>query len=185
MIEIKRGKNLKRNLVLGAVLVFVCGAAWLNWSYNNRWGKADSAMAKAEDSMTAAYAQQSVPASASGGEYFAKARLTRQESRDAALSLLETAACAETASQEVIDSAMSEISVMAAWSMTENQIENELLAKDFADCMVYLSADSCTVAVPAPGEGLAETDVARITDTILSNTAYTAAQINVIEVSNG
>ena len=184
MIEIKRGKNLKRNLVLGAVLVFVCGAAWLNWSYNNRWGKADSAMAKAEDSMTAAYAEQSVPASASGGEYFAKARLTRQESRDAALSLLETAACAETASQEVIDSAMSEISVMAAWSMTENQIENELLAKEFTDCVVYLSSESCTVAVPAPAEGLSETDVARVTEAILANTGFDASKINIIEVKS-
>lgn len=37
---------------------------------------------------------------------------------------------------------------------------------------------------PAPAEGLSETDVAKITDAVLANTDYTAAQINVIEVMN-
>jgi len=49
MKEFKSGKNLKRNLILAAVLFFVCGAAYLNWSFNNKWGRADSAMARAED----------------------------------------------------------------------------------------------------------------------------------------
>ena len=34
------------------VLLFVCAAVYLNWSYNNRWGAADSDMAAAEDAMT-------------------------------------------------------------------------------------------------------------------------------------
>ncbi len=190
MVEVKSRKNLKRNLILAAVLVFVCAAAYLNWSYNNKWGKADSAMASAEDDMTAeAEAADGgdalVSAEGSGdlvSEYFAQARLTRQESRDEALSLLETAATAETASQEVIDSAMNEITAMANWSMLESQIENELLAKDFADCVVYLSNDGCTVAVPAPVEGLTDVDVARVTDTVLANSDYEASQINIIEV---
>ena len=181
-------KNLKRNLILLAVLVFVCGAAWLNWSYNNKWGKADSAMARAEDQMTAEAEENydMVLAQESSGdlvsEYFAQARLTRQESRDAALSLLETAACAETASQEVIDSAMSEITAMASWSLLESQIENELLAKEFADCVVYLAEDGCTVAVPAPVDGLSEADVARVTEAVMANSGYEASQINIIEV---
>ena len=188
MKEFKSGKNLKRNLILAAVLFFVCGAAYLNWSFNNKWGRADSAMARAEDAMTAALEKDYATTLASGidesAEYFAQARLTRQESRDAAMALLETAACAETASQEVIDSAMSEITAMAAWSMIESQIENELLAKDFADCVVYLAEDGCTIAVPAPVEGLAEAEVARVTETVLSTTGLEASQINIIEVKN-
>ena len=188
MKEFKSGKNLKRNLILAAVLFFVCGAAYLNWSFNNKWGRADSAMARAEDAMTAALEKDYSITPASGidesAEYFAQARLTRQESRDAAMALLETAACAETASQEVIDSAMSEITAMASWSMIESQIENELLAKEFADCVVYLAANGCTIAVPAPTEGLAEADVARVTETVLSTTGLEASQINIIEVKN-
>ena len=96
--------------------------------------------------------------------------------------MLETAAASENASQETIDSAMQSISAMATWSMQESQIENLLLAKEFADCVVYMSGDGITVAVPAPAEGLSEASVARITDTITSETEYTPSQIKIIEV---
>jgi stage III sporulation protein AH len=184
-------KNLKRNIVMVAVLLFVGAAVYLNWSYNSRMGEADPAMAAAEDAAAAAAENGYLSASAedelsgSVGAYFATARLTRQQSRDEALSLLETAAAAETASQEIIDSAMQSISVMATWSMQESQIENLLLAKDFDDCVVYMSGEGITVAVPAPADGLSEAAVARITDTITSETDYPASQIKIIEVREG
>ena len=181
-------KNFKRNMALTAVLLFVCASAWLNWSFNDRWGKADKTMVKAEDRMTADIGQEQsevpLPEESGNSEYFAKARLTRQESRDAALSLLETAACSEGASQEVIDSAMTEISVMASYSMLESQIENELLAKEFTDCVVYMSGSGCTVAVPAGADGLNQSDVAKVTETVLSNSGLEAGQINIIEVKS-
>lgn len=190
-------KNLKRNIVIITVLLFVCAAVYLNWSYNKEWGEADEAMVAAEDAaMAAADAEYAASLedelagqTESGGtvsvsDYFAQARLTRQQSRDEALSLLETAASAETASQEVIDSAMDEISVMATWSMQESQIENLLIAKDFADCVVFISNDGITVAVPAPAEGLSESAVARITETITSETDYSASQLQVIEIKS-
>ena len=148
-------------------------------------------MVRAEDSMDVdavdailGTGRNDAEAASAGGnsDYFAKARLTRQQSRDQALSLLETAAGSQSASREVIDSAMSEISAMASWTMQECKIENELLAKDFEECVVYLSSEGCTVAVPSPMEGLSDSDVAKITDTVLANTDCTAAQINVIEV---
>ena len=133
-------KNLKRNIVMAAVLLFVCAAVYLNWSYNNRQGTADSAMVKAEDEAMAAANEQYLEtlaeeerASETTPAYFASARLTRQQSRDEALNLLETAAAGEGASQETIDSAMRSITAMATWSLQETQIENLLLAKDFAD----------------------------------------------------
>ena len=51
MSEFKRRPHLKRNLVIAVVLLFVCGAAYLNWSYNARWGDSNAAMARAEDGM--------------------------------------------------------------------------------------------------------------------------------------
>ena len=32
--------HLKRNILIAAVLLLVCAAAFLNWSYNQRWGDA-------------------------------------------------------------------------------------------------------------------------------------------------
>ncbi len=181
-------KNAKRNVVIATVLLFVCAAVYLNWSYNNRWGVADQAMVNAVDEKMAAAAAQNgdegTLSSTVVSDYFAQARLTRQTSRDEALSLLETAASAEAASQETIDSAMNAISAMATYSMQETQIENLLIAKNFADCVVYMATDGVTVAVPAPMEGLSEADVARITETITSETDYDATQIKVIEIKD-
>lgn len=187
-----RGKNLKRNIVMAAVLLFVCAAVYLNWSYNSKTGTADPAMVAAEDAAMAAAegmeyletAAEEEAADESISPYFATARLTRQQSRDEALSLLETAAASESASQETIDSAMASIATMATWSMQEAQIENLLLAKDFTDCVVYISAEGVTVAVPAPAEGLSEAAVARITDVITGETDFEASQLKLIEIKD-
>ena len=173
-------KHIKRNVTIAAVLLLVCAAVYLNWSYNNKWGTADPAMVKAEDAAMKAANEAANTNSSSG--YFAEARLNRQISRDEAMKLLEDAVKSDTASQETIDSAMTSISAMANCSMKESQLENKLLAKDFSDCVVYMSEDSITVAVPAPHDGLSEAAVARITETVTSETSYTAAQLNVIEV---
>ena len=83
-------KNRKRKITMIAVLLFVCAAVSLNWSYNQRWGKPDAEMVQVMDearaSADAAYAE-TVATGASA--YFAEARLTRQMSRDEALELLQ------------------------------------------------------------------------------------------------
>ncbi len=200
-------KKGKRNLVIVAVLLFVCAAVWLNWSYNKNAAPQapDADMVLAEDTQRdkalAAYGETlsgeetTAVLGELGGEeaegalqetsgYFAAARLTRQQSRDNALDLLEQAASSEGASQEVIDSAMNEIAAMATFSLQETQVENLLLAKGFADCVVFIGGEDITVAVPAPLEGLSQADVARITDTVLSETSLPVSALRVIEVKN-
>lgn len=195
----------KRNLVIVAVLLFVCAAVWLNWSYNKnaapRAPDADMVLAEDEqrDKALAAYGETlsgeettavlgaldgdgSPAALPVSSGYFAEARLTRQQSRDNALDLLEQAAAAEGVSQEVIDGAMNEIAAMAAFSLQEAQVENLLLAKGFSDCVVFIGGEEITVAVPAPLEGLSQTDVARITDTVLAETGMPVSALRVIEV---
>ncbi len=77
---------------------------------------------------------------------------------------------------------MDSIAAMATWGMQETQIENLLLAREFSDCVVYLSEEGVTVAVPAPAEGLSEASVARITDTVTTETGLSASAIRIIEV---
>lgn len=172
-------RNRKRNIAMLAVVMCVAAAVLLNWSYNNRWGKADSRMAAVED---AELAEANARSDRSGAGYFAEARLTRQISRDEALQLLQSAASADAASQETIDSAMNAISAMATCSMQETQIENLLLAKGFSECVVYIGNGAVTVAVPAPSDGLSEESVAQITDVICTETEYDATALNIIEV---
>ena len=172
-------KKAKRNIIIAAVLVLVCAAVYLNWSYNS------SDESEPVDAADDANGAQTVGTQDSTDDYFAQARLARQTSRDEALGLLETAAASEGASQETIDASMDAIAAMATWSMQETQIENLLLAKNFADAVVYISSDGVTVAVPAPVEGLNSAEVAQITETVIGETGCTAEDIRVIEVKGG
>lgn len=173
-------KKAKRNIIIAAVLVLVCAAVYLNWSYNRADTDADPTSLTDNDN-----APTDVQDVDDTDDYFAQARLTRQTSRDEALNLLETAAAGDGASQETIDGAMDAIAAMATWSMQETQIENLLLAKNFDDCVVYISSDGVTAAVPAPVEGLSAASVAQITETIIAETGCTAEDIHVIEVKPG
>ena len=174
----------KKYITIAAVVLCVCAAVYLNWSYNNdsmggsSLSDAELANAKSEEEAAASGLSQEV------SNYFAEARLTRQQSRDEALELLKAAASSESASQETIDGAMGAISAMANYSMMETQIENLLLAKNFAECVAFISADGVTLAVPAPAEGLVAEDVAKITDAIVAETDYSATQIRIIEVKS-
>ena len=138
-------QHWKRNLTVLTVVLFVAAAVYFNWSYNQQFGAADADMVMAEDDAMEKAGVKPEQASEKDAEsnepeepvsdYFAQARLTRQQSRDEALNLLEAASSADGASQETIDSAMTAISAMASDSMTETRIENLLLAKGYADCV--------------------------------------------------
>ena len=185
-------QHWKRNLTVLTVVLFVAAAVYFNWSYNQQFGAADADMVMAEDDAMEKAGLKPEQASEKDAEsnepdepvsdYFAQARLTRQQSRDEALNLLEAASSADGASQETIDSAMTAIAAMASDSMTETRIENLLLAKGYADCVAYITGDSISVAVPSPADGLTEAQVAAITDVITSDTEFAAAQLKVVEV---
>ena len=182
-------KHTKRNITIAATLILVCGAVYMNWSYNTQFGKSDPERVQAEDAAAEAAAiedSEAVEAAADEAEpvsdYFAEARLSRQRSRDEAVTLLENAAATDGATPESVDNAMNAIAAMADTSMAETQIENLLLAKNYADCVAYIQQDSITVAVPAPEEGLTAEQVAAITDVVTSQTAFSASQLKVVEV---
>lgn len=187
-------QHWKRNLTVLTVVLFVAAAVYFNWSYNQQFGAADADMVMAEDDAMKKAGIKPEQASEKENEgdepeepvsdYFAQARLTRQQSRDEALNLLEAVSSEDGASQETIDSAMTAIAAMASDSMTETRIENLLLAKGYADCVAYITGDSISVAVPSPADGLTAAQVAAITDIITSDTDFAAAQLKVVEVKS-
>lgn len=177
-------KKTKRNVAIIVVLLFVCAAVYFNWSYNAQWGSADAEMAAAEDAaMAAANADgEAAAASASTDDYFAKARLTRQRRATKRCRCSSRHRPPKMPHRRRSTAPCAPSSAMASDSMTETQIENLLLAKDFSECVVYITEEGITVAVPAPADGLSTAQVATITDVIVSETDYTAPQIKVIEV---
>ena len=99
--------NAKRNLVVGTMAVLVCAAVGLNWKYSTQ-----EALQQAEETGTKILGEATLVSGQEGTElaedtvyegddYFASARLTRQQARDSAISLLEDAAKQEDADKEV------------------------------------------------------------------------------------
>ena len=69
---------------------------------------------------------------------------------------------------------------MAEDTVTEAQIENLVMAKGYTDCVAFIGDDSISVVVSAPEAGLGESDTARITDIVMSETNFTVEQIKII-----
>jgi stage III sporulation protein AH len=194
-------KTFKRNAVIITVVLFVCAAAYLNWSYNrgdNLKDTEEGASAGVQDDVSVGdipvegelfYSLEQTSANGANSDtgaintdFFSTTRINRKQARDAAVETLATVNASEGASQEVIDEAMSKLTGIARSSEKEAEIESLILAKGFEDCVVFISEDGVKVTVPAPMEGLSSVDVARITDIVTSETDYKASSLQIIEV---
>ncbi len=115
-----------------------------------------------------------------GDDYFASARLTRQQARDSAISLLEDAAQQEDADQSVANQASESIQVLASYTLKEAQIENLVTAKGYADCVAFMGDDSLSIVVSKEDGTLDASDVAKITDIAMTETGYAASAIRIM-----
>lgn len=186
-------KTLRRNLVVLTVLVFVGAAAYLNYNYGSEMSQTtgkilgQSELVSGDDSDAVETSSEtgdgSEAAEGSKDDYFSTARLTRQEARDKAKTLLEEATNEKGATQEVLDKASSGIQVLADQTVKEATIENLVKAKGYSDCVAFLSDGSISVVVAAGEDGLNSTDVVKITDIVLEETGFTADQIKIMEAN--
>ena len=186
----------KRNAVIATVLVFVCAAVYLNWRYA---GEAADEGVQAVDAPVeqqegtkkvlgdaALVGGQVVTsdeesAQPTAGTYFDTARLSRQQSRDNALSLLREASSQEGAEQTALDEANRAIQTLAAYTTKESQIESLVMAKGYMDCVAFMGDEGISVVVSTADDGLQTEDVAKISDIVLSETDYKADQIKIME----
>lgn len=198
----------KRNAVVATVLLFVCAAVYLNWRYAGNVGTdaaptgqnqttdentgdssggattkvlGDAALVGGVPTVLDDAMAAEKPSSAPAGSYFDTARLSRQQSRDNALSLLREASGQENVDQGVLDEANRSIQTLAGYAMLEGQVENLVIAKGYADCVAFMGENSVSVVVSAAEDGLQTEDVAKIMDIVLSETDYSADQIKIME----
>lgn len=189
-------KLWKRNVVVAAIVLFVCVAVYLNWSYNREDDTADAGKTLGEAALVgnqtsdplvsttpdpSASPTPSAEPDSTGTGYFASARLNRQQARDSALSLLQEAAASEDADQAMKDEANASIQTMASLTVSEAQIENLVTAKGYSDCVAFIGDNSVSVVVAATENGLTDADVARITEIVMEETGMSASQIKIIE----
>ena len=189
-------KIWKRNAIIASVLLLVCAGAYLNWSRAQKSDATDltetlsAEQVMGEDTLVVNDGDgvQAEAVAASGGEqtssadYFAQVRLSRQESRDSAVELLEQTIAYDEGT-EVGETACQTLNTIVGTALSEAQIESLVIAKGYDDCVVFLSEDGVSVVVSAGEDGLQTEDVARITDIVKQETGLGAECIKIMEVN--
>ena len=181
-------KTWKKNLVAAAVLVTVCTGIYVNWLYTEQstakeltetldFEKVmsdDTLILSAEDAvLTDAEANTAT-------DYFAAVRLSRQQARDSAVSLLQDVSV--NSDQTKAEESAAELEDIVQTALTEAQIESLIIAKGYTDCVAYMSSEGISVAVATPEGGLNQEDVAVIADIVMTQSEYTLDDIRVVEV---
>ena len=181
-------KTWKKNLVAAAVLVTVCTGIYLNWLYTEQSTASDltetldAEKVMSDDTLildedTTVLAEDDVDTAT---DYFAAVRLSRQEARDSAVSLLQETAA--TGDQTKAEESAAQLEDIVQTALSEAQIESLVIAKGYTDCVAYMSSDGISVAVASPEGGLKQEDVAVIADIVMSQSDYTLSDIRVVEV---
>ena len=181
-------KNWKKNLITAAILVTVCSGIYLNWVYtggedtknledtlNAEKVMSDDLLYLGDDSV-----QVGGDDNTTITDYFAAVRLSRQEARDHAVSLLQEAMA--YGDQQQIAESNAQLEQIIQTSLCEAQIESLIIAKGYRDCVAYMTEDGISVAVASPEGGLKQSDVAVIADIVVSQSDFTIQDIRVVEV---
>ncbi|MCC8128875.1 MAG: SpoIIIAH-like family protein [Clostridiales bacterium] len=205
-------KLWKRNVVVAAIVLFVCVAVYLNWTYDQEAAAVstsgdtsasalasedgdtetktlgEAALVSSDDAETAEETSgdteeividswdsaevtedvtaETVSETGESSGYFAEARLSREEARASALSILQETVDDPEASEAAVSAAADSITAMASATLAESQIESLVTAKGYPECE------------------LSGADVAKITDIVLGETDFPASAVKVVLAEN-
>ncbi len=183
----------KKQIIMLCLSLIVCVAVFLNWKllqggeYTNIQTSMDAQNETQEENKTDTEntktlgQAQYVSSTATGKEeYFTNSRLTRKQSKDEAIELLEAVVNSESSSAEAVEKANAEISSIAAKTELEGTVESLIKAKGFEDCVVFISSDLVNVVVST--DGLTQEQAAQINEIVVSQTDISASNIKIVEV---
>lgn len=179
-------KIWKKNLVAAALLVTVCAGIYVNWIYTEEEAvmeltqTLDEEKILSEDMLVMADEMKTEAADTTASDYFAAVRLSRQEARDSAVTMLQEAMAYGESVEDT--GANAQLEGIVQMALCEAQIESLVIAKGYTDCVAYIADDGISVAVAAPEGGLQQEDVAVIADIVVNQSDYNLEQIRVVEV---
>ena len=181
-------KTWKKNLVAAAVLVTVCTGIYVNWLYTEQNTAKDltdvvDAQKVMSDDTLLLSSDEAVLADSTATtstDYFAAVRLSRQQARDSAVSLLQEAM--SYSQDPEASKSNDQLEELVQLALCEAQIESLVIAKGYEECVAYISDGGISVAVAMPEGGLKQEDVAVIADIVMMQTDFDMQNIRVVEV---
>ncbi len=188
----------KRNAVAAMIVLFICVAVYLNWSYTQGIGQddavdVDSGKILGEATLTnqeeegkkeqvTKEEKEESPKDTVANDYFTNARIEKQKARDSALNTLKETTNQENISQEARDKATASIETLATGAVAESRIETLVKAKGFTDCVALINEESVNVIVKAPEGGLTQSDTSKIRDIVVAEAKVKPSQIKIVEI---
>lgn len=169
----------KKQIVLGALIVMVGIAGYLNWRYEATNEISPTATTSSADDQTEdEVLGEATMVSNNGGNYFEKCRSNRETVRSKALEILNSTVENPHTTQEAKDKAQNEIIIMSNNIVAEGNIENLIKAKGFSDAVVFINDKNITVTVQT--KGLTAPETAKIKDIIIEETGNN--NIKIVEI---
>ncbi|MCI8395677.1 SpoIIIAH-like family protein [Oscillospiraceae bacterium 21-37] len=175
----------RKQLVLASLVLALGAAVYLNWQFagTNKLpigdGEDTSSQLGAAQLVNNAYVEtvtDDLQAKA-GTDMFAEARLSRQNSRDEALELLDGVLEDVDADSEAKKAAVEEASAMAQNILKETNVESLLKAKGYEESVAYITTEECSVVVAGD---LQDSDMLIVQEIVIEQTGLTAEKIKII-----
>ena len=189
----------RKSAVYSVIALMLCMAVSLNWSYTKNQPDSEYSQAGefedgkvlgeatlvdgAEEEKAALTAKDNPNISPVPSDYFSESKLARQQARDESVSILSQTVENEQSSEEAKAAAVSAMGVLAENAEKEARVESLIVAKGYRQCVAYISDDGANIIVEKTAEGLQNTDLARIKEIVIEETALTPEQIKVIETA--
>lgn len=186
----------KRQIVLGALILALGAAVYLNWQFTEAVPDksvgdqavdapvSSSSEGKIEDEnlgiaqlVNNSYVEtvnDEIPAEAS--DAMTNARISRQTSRDEALELLKDVLADTQADEEAKKAAVEESTIIAKNMLQESTAENLMSAKGIEDVVVYINGNECNVVVKNLGD-----NSLILQDILVNQTGIALENIHIIE----
>jgi stage III sporulation protein AH len=115
-----------------------------------------------------------------GRDYFTKARLDRQKTRDTALQTMQAVIAGATTDTSVKEKTVAEVAQIAKNIEAEGRIESLVKAKGFEDCVAFINGSNASIVVKT--NGLQPNDAVKIQDIVVSEGKISAENIKIVEV---
>ncbi len=182
----------KKEIVATALVALIGVAGYLNWSYQDTLKVTDGdayietgkklGEAKFVTSDSEENAEESVETSASAGDYFAKAKMEKENARSKALEILNQTASNESFDEETRKNAQEQILTLASNSEKETVIENIAGAKGYENISVYVDGKSVDIIVEK--KDFTKEDVGIIKDIVTEQLNIGPNSIKIVQKQN-
>lgn len=173
----------KRHTVLAVLVLFLGLAVLANWYYTNPDKNAlpaDGASDVDISNVNGANLGDAIYVNSSNvsEEYFAGAKLSRDESYDKAVATLKEVMENSDIDEQSIKTAADSINVMSERRIAQVNIENLVKAKTGSECVAVITDDSAEIIVSETA--LSEQAVLQIKEIVMDNTDFSAEKISII-----